>query len=246
MENRDNISRRNVVKNVGAGVMGVAGLMSQSASADDRSPSQKQGKDESDGKKQSVAYLRSFDPSDPDERAKAVGHLAEMESREKAEHVLSTLPPKREKGIKVALRNSEGLEFQLSHQQVEHGPGTSSTSDVSTADTSTTFHCKGVLKNSLGGTEGVFDHYVRWDHSGETVENFSHWKKVKTGGWLVYWNGMTTNYIDNRDDHGVSKMAGTFNACITNYGCYLSEEVGSGIWVYPNGHYACNEWNDST
>ncbi|WP_436932604.1 hypothetical protein [Halosimplex halobium] len=233
-----------MLKAIGVGGVSISGFVGSSAAAGGDP-----GNSDGNGKNEHQKYLRSFDPDDPEERKKAVGHLSEIETREKGEHVFSTLPDKRQDAIRDALDNQKCFHVEEKHRKSHRHPEDSNDSaiDISAAsDETTTWHCKGVLKNSVGGTEGSFDHYVHWDHSGETVENFSHWKKVKAGGWLTYYSGTTTDYIDNRDDYGVSKMGGQFEACIVRNGCYLSTEIGSGIWVYPNGDYSCNEWDDST
>lgn len=234
MQEKKKISRRKAVKVLGAGAVTAVSLGGQTVVA--------QGQRSANEIEQ---YLRKFDPSDPDEVKKAVGHLLLIDTRDEAEEILMDLPPKRRDALIQAIKDSVGLTLETGEEELDQVPD-GSPDGVSTTATSRTYHCKGVLKNAtFGTTEGVFDHYVHWEYGGSTVDNFSHWKKVRTPGWLTYWNGMTTDYIDNREDYGVSKMGGNFEACVTNYGCYLSETVGSGIWVYPNGDVACNPWDDS-
>lgn len=232
MKGSDDISRRKILCVLGTGAIGAASLGSQPVLAGGQAQTNEAKK-----------YLHEFDPSDPEEVTKAVGYLRSIETRAKAEKILFNLSSNRQDILIQAIKDSKGIEVESEEEVLDQTSDVRLPDRITLTSTERVYHCKGVLKNSLGTTEGVFDHYVRWSYDGNSISNFSHWKRVKAPGWLTYWNTVTTDYIDDRGDHGVSKMGGDFRACVTNYGCYLSKTIESGIWVYSNGDAACNAWN---
>jgi len=64
------------------------------------------------------------------------------------------------------------------------------------------------LKNWAGTTEATFKHHVYWEYDGTNVMNESHWHEVSTAV-LYDFDGLSTNYLDNRGDEAVSERLPT-------------------------------------
>jgi uncharacterized protein (DUF2147 family) len=229
-------NRRQLLKTIGVGAIGGAIFPVSVATAQEQTQTDKAKKS-----------IHNFDPSDQSEVKKATKHLLEIETKNKAEKSLSSLSPEREHALLRTIK-SMNMEVERGEQIVNQPsdlPDRYSTSEI-TAASGKTYSCRVKLKSSVGTTEAIFDHYVHWNYAGSSISNLSHYVHVETPGWLVYYNGLTTNYLDVRQgasaEYGVSKMAGNFDACVTKVGCYADKIAGSTIFVYVTGNGACRPY----
>lgn len=180
--------------------------------------------------------LYTFDPSDPEEVRQAALELVSLDSRERAESVLRKLSAEQVEALKADLPN-------LFHVETESVDSSSYfDGEVSTAANSKTHTTTGYILNQAGGVEAYHEHHVYWEYDGTNVTHVSHYEVAEAPGWVWYYRGNTTDYLDNRGDYAVSKMAGLFEQCLTTYGCVRSETIGSTINMFGNGSASGSHW----
>lgn len=181
--------------------------------------------------------ILTFDPSDPEEVRRAALELQRIESRKRAEALLRRLSSAQMEALAETLPELYTVETETSRHSTHFEDRVARTAD------SDTYVITGKILNQAGGTECYHEHHVYWEYDGSSVTDVSHWEVAQAPGWVWYYRGNTTDYLDNRDDYALSKMGGLFEQCITTYGCVRSETIGSDVWVYPNGDAAGNGWD---
>lgn len=231
-QNGNNRSRREILRNLAsAGTVATVGTGVVSA---DRSQSTKD-------------VLLTFDPQNPEEVREAYLQLISLPTREEVENVVRKLSEaqltalrdvSKDTEVVTTVETSDGTRRQLSSDvdSVSVSLEEDSASINSTGDK--TIKAVSKLKNAVGTTEATFKHFVYWEYDGTSVMNESHWQEVSTGVAYNY-DGLSTDYLDNRGDEAVSKKIADFSSCLG--GPCVTKNLGSHIWMFENGGWTVNK-----
>lgn len=230
--NRSNRSRREILQNL-ASVGSIAVVGTSIVSAEDS------------GSEKSILF--TFDPRNPEEVRGAYRQLISLPDKKT---VVKTVKKLTEAQV-TALRNfgkdmevvtniemDDGTQYELSSDSDSVSVKPSENTVTVSSAGEKTIKAVSKLKNQIGTTEATFRHFVHWEYNGTKVMNESHWKTVGTG-ILYNYDGLSTNYLNNRGDEAVSRMVGDFSSCLG--GPCVTKSLGTEIWMFERGGWTVNE-----
>jgi len=228
------INRRKLLKSIGAATGASAfGLGTAQAKTDDQSTDED--------------ILLTFDPENQTEVRKAYRKLSSLPNRKAVEKIIGKLTDAQVTALRdvnentevvTFLETSDGTQSQVrgDNESVGVKQTESLVSISSVGDNTVTAVSK--LKNWAGTTEATFKHHVYWEYDGTNVMNESHWHEVSTAV-LYDFDGLSTNYLDNRGDEAVSRKIADFSSCLG--GPCVTKQLGTEIWMFENGGWTVNE-----
>ena len=228
------INRRKLLKSIGAATGASAfGLGTAQAKTDDQSTDED--------------ILLTFDPENQTEVRKAYRKLSSLPNRKAVEKIIGKLTDAQVTALRDVNENTEVVTFletsdgtQSQVRGDDESVGVKQTESLvsisSVGDNTVTAVSK--LKNWAGTTEATFKHHVYWEYDGTNVMNESHWHEVSTSV-LYDFDGLSTNYLDNRGDEAVSRKIADFSSCLG--GPCVTKQLGTEIWMFENGGWTVNE-----
>ncbi|AEN07618.1 hypothetical protein Halar_0364 (plasmid) [halophilic archaeon DL31] len=228
------INRRKLLKSIGAAAGASAfGLGTAQAKTDDQSTNED--------------ILLTFDPENQKEVRKAYRQLSSLPNKRAVEKIIEKLSHAQVTALRevnkhtevvTVLEASDGTQYQVSGDDESVGvkQAESLVSISSVGDNTVTAVSK--LKNWAGTTEATFKHHVYWEYDGTNVMKESHWHEASTAV-LYDFDGVSTNYLDNRGDEAVSRKIADFSSCLG--GPCVTKQLGTEIWMFENGGWTVNE-----